>query len=127
MDQIFLHFLDYFSLVFHSLFTLFNMFGWIWKKTRKIHLVTMLLTLASWFILGIWYGWGFCLCTDWHWQVREALKNPIESYSYIHFLIHQISGVNMDPAFVDNTVLVVMFICFVLTCTMNFLDYRKKI
>lgn len=125
MNKFFLHFLDYFFLIFHTLFTLFNMFGWLWKKTRKIHLATMLLTLASWFILGIWYGWGFCFCTDWHWQVRDALQNPIESDSYVHFLILEISGVDMDPSFVDNTVFIVTALCFILSCVINFLDYYR--
>ena len=54
-------FLNIFFFVFHSVFTLFNITGWAFRKTRKWHLITMLLTAASWFILGIWYGWGYCV------------------------------------------------------------------
>ncbi|HNW29592.1 MAG TPA: DUF2784 family protein, partial [Spirochaetota bacterium] len=46
-----LQFLDYFFLVFHTVFTLFNMTGWIWKKTRKVHLATIAAKAFSWFII----------------------------------------------------------------------------
>ncbi len=118
--------LDWFFLVFHTVFTLFNMVGWIPEKTRKFHLITMGLTAASWFILGIWYGLGFCFCTEWHWQVREALGNPIQSYSYIHFLIGEITGLDPDPALVDRAVMGIFIFCAVMTLSLNFRDFRKR-
>ncbi|OHD64073.1 MAG: hypothetical protein A2176_08670 [Spirochaetes bacterium RBG_13_51_14] len=121
-----LTFLDYFFIAFHSLFTLFNMTGWIWKKTRKAHLTTILLTACSWFVLGIWYGWGYCFCTDWHWQVREALGRPITSDTYIHFLILDITGVNLPPRLVDAVTLAVFVICFFLSVTLNARDFAKQ-
>ncbi|MCB0386852.1 MAG: DUF2784 family protein, partial [Bdellovibrionales bacterium] len=45
-------FLDQFFIYFHLLLTLFNTFGWAWKKTRKVHLLTVGLTGFSWLILG---------------------------------------------------------------------------
>ena len=51
--------LNIFFFVFHTLLMLFNCFGWAWKKTRPWNLVTLLLTAGSWFIVGIWYGWGY--------------------------------------------------------------------
>ncbi|HCN84632.1 MAG TPA: DUF2784 domain-containing protein, partial [Sphingobacteriaceae bacterium] len=86
-------FLNIFFFVFHTLFTVFNVVGWIFPKTRRLHLITMSLTAFSWFILGIWYGWGYCFCTDWHWDVREKLGYHDRSNSYIHFLILKLTGV----------------------------------
>ncbi len=80
-------FLNIFFFVFHTVWTLFNMTGWMFRPTRRLHLVTLTLTALSWFVLGIWYGWGYCLCTDWHWQVRRELGFRDESNSYIHFLV----------------------------------------
>ncbi|MGZ8511472.1 MAG: DUF2784 family protein, partial [Chitinophagaceae bacterium] len=57
-------FLNIFFFVFHTVFTLFNMVGWIFPRTRKLHLITLSITAFSWFVLGIWYGWGYCACTD---------------------------------------------------------------
>src|SRR5688572_12705788 len=107
-------FLNIFFFVFHTVFTLFNMTGWAFRKTRKLHLVTMLLTAFSWFILGIWYGWGYCLCTDWHWAVREKLGIHDRSASYIHFLIHKLTGADLDPTLVENGTLLVFVISFLL-------------
>lgn len=118
--------LDIFFLVFHTVFTLFNMTGWIWKKTRRIHLATILLTACSWFILGIWYGWGYCFCTDWHWKVRDALGRPIQSDSYIHFLILEITGIDLPPHLVDTATLAVFAGCAVLSIVLNLKDAVRK-
>jgi hypothetical protein len=118
-----LTFLDYFFIVFHSSFTIFNMMGWIWKKTRKAHLVTLLLTAFSWFVLGIWYGWGFCFCTQWHWEVREALGSPIRSNSYIHFLINQLTGTSPPERLVDSVTVAVFALCVCMSVVLNARDF----
>jgi hypothetical protein len=120
-----LEFLDRFFLIFHTLFTLFNMTGWISKKTRKLHLATLTLTACSWFILGIKYGWGYCFCTDWHWQVREAMGRPIQSDSYIHFLLLEITGINIQPQLVDAATLSIFASCFIISILLNWRDYMK--
>jgi hypothetical protein len=47
---------DIFFIVFHTFLIFFNLFGWIFKPLRKANLVVLILTGASWFILGIFYG-----------------------------------------------------------------------
>ncbi len=66
-------FLDIFFTVFHSLLVLFILFGWIWKKTRRLNLICILLTGASWLFLGIFYGLGYCPLTDWHFNILRRL------------------------------------------------------
>src|SRR5262245_19219310 len=58
-----LHILNVGFLVLHATWVLFVCLGWIWKRTRRWHLAAVTLTALSWFGLGIWYGWGYCLCT----------------------------------------------------------------
>ena len=118
-------FLNYFFFVFHTAFTLFNIFGWIFKKTRKWNLFTLLLTAFSWFVLGIWYGWGYCFCTDWHWQVRERLGYQDESDSYIHFLVLKLTGINTDPQLVERVTLIVFFLALIISLILNIRDYRS--
>src|ERR1019366_4368421 len=84
-------FLNIFFFVFHTIFTLFNIVGWIFPKTRKLHLITISLTAFSWFILGNWYGWGYCFCTDWHWMVREKLGYKDHSRSLNSQMLHSLS------------------------------------
>jgi hypothetical protein len=120
-------FLNIFFFVFHSLLTLFNMVGWIFPATRKWHLFTMLLTAGSWFVLGIWFGWGYCLCTDWHWQVREAMGYHDRSNSYIHFLILKLTGKNLDPGLVEKATLLIFLLCFAMSIFFLIKDRRKKL
>lgn len=119
-------FLDIFFFVFHSAIVLFNSFGWIWKKTRKWNLICLMATAFSWFILGIWYGWGYCFCTDWHWEVRDRLGYGDESRSYIHFLILKISGINLDYKLVETWTVIVFAISLIGSVILNLRDRRKS-
>ncbi len=121
------HFLNIFFFAFHTVFTLFNIIGWVFPKTRKLHLITMLLTAFSWFVLGIWFGWGYCLCTDWHWQVRESLGYHDRSSSYIHFLLLKLTRKDFNPRLVDTTTMIVFVLSFVLSIWFNLKDRRKYI
>ncbi len=119
-------FLNIFFFVFHTLFTLFNIVGWMFRRTRKVHLITLSLTAFSWFILGIWYGWGYCFCTDWHWDVRDKLGFEDRSRSYIHFLILKLTGTDLNPKLVEQGTLVVFLVSFVLSIWLNIRDRRRK-
>ena len=119
-------FLNIFFFVFHTILMLFNSFGWAWKKTRRWNLVTLLLTAGSWFILGIWYGWGYCLCTDWHWEVREKMGLHDQSTSYVHFLLLKLTGINFQKELVDKVTLIVFFVSLILSITLNLSDLKKK-
>jgi hypothetical protein len=80
--------------VFHTLWVLFICLGWMWRRTRPWQLAVVLVTAVSWFGLGAWYGWGYCPCTDWHWQVRARLGYPSPP-SYTQLLIQEITGARM--------------------------------
>ncbi len=86
----------------------------------------MLLTAFSWFVLGIWKGWGYCLCTDWHWQVRGAMGIHDRSDSYIHFLLLKLTGKDFDPQLVENATVIIFALCFVLSIWFNLKDRRKR-
>ena len=119
-------FLNIFFFIFHTALTLFNIFGWIFKKTRKWNLITLLLTAFSWFFLGIWYGWGYCVCTHWHWNVREKLGYYDQSNSYIHFLVVKLSGINFNPELVDKVTLIVFLFALTMSVWLNIRDHKKN-
>src|SRR5258708_3991224 len=119
-------FLNYFFFIFHTALTLFNMFGWMFRKTRKWHLITILLTAFSWFILGIWHGWGYCVCTEWHWQVREHLGYHDQQRSYIHFLLLKLTGINFNETLVENGTLIAFLISLFLSIWLNIRDRSRK-
>lgn len=120
------HALDYFFFFFHTVFIFFNTLGWIFPKTRKWNLLTLMLTAFSWFILGIWHGWGYCFCTDWHWMVRHKLGYHDMSSSYIHFLILKLTGINSSPGLADTVTVIVFFTSFMMSIWINIKDYRRK-
>lgn len=119
-------FLNIFFFVFHTAFTLFNTVGWAFTKTRKLHLVTILLTAFSWFVLGIWFGWGYCACTDWHWQVRNALGYKDRSNSYIHFLLLHVTGYNFNKQLVDIVTLSIFILTAALSVWVNIRYWKKR-
>jgi len=120
------YFLDKFFFVFHTSIIIFNITGWIWKKTRLLNLILLLSTLFSWFFLGIWYGFGYCPSTDWHWQVREKLGYYDMPSSYLEFLFESITGVNVNAKLVD--VLAVLFLGLALTASIitNIRDFKRN-
>jgi hypothetical protein len=119
-------FLNVFFFVFHSALMVFIIFGWMWRKTRVANLVVVLLTTFSWFILGIWYGFGFCPSTEWHWQVRLKLGYYDMPNSYTKFLVDSLTGLEVSQMLVD--IMAVLFLAMALLASVftNTRDWRKK-
>jgi hypothetical protein len=93
--------LDAAFFVLHTLLIAFNMIGWAWRRTRLLHLVTLGLTSFSWFVLGAFYGWGYCLCTDWHFQVRRQLGYADPQFSYVQLLASEVFGITLSQTLAD--------------------------
>ena len=117
---------DHAFLVLHTGLILFNIGGWLSSYTRKAHLVCISLTLASWVFLGIWYGWGYCPCTDWHWEILrlrgvEGLPN-----SYISYLLERILGWAPAAELVDGATLGVALAAFFISLWLNLRKPPRK-
>jgi len=119
-------FLDIFFTVFHSSLVLFVLTGWIWRKTRKLHLAVVILTAASWLILGIFYGLGYCPFTDWHFRILEKLGHTGLPSSYISFLVIRISGLRPDQGWVDALTTAGLIVGVVGNLLLMWLSWRKK-
>lgn len=117
---------DVFFVVFHTAYVLFNLFGWIFRTTRKANLLCLFLTALSWFVLGIWYGWGYCFLTDWHWTILDILgKSDIPS-SYIQYLIMRLTGIDIGAIAADAITLAGFVTALVLSVFLNWKDYKKR-
>jgi hypothetical protein len=121
-----LHILDVFFLLFHSCLIIFNLLGWIWKPIRLINLITLLLTGSSWFILGLFYGIGYCPLTDWHFQVLEKLGTRNLPDSYIKYLTDRIFGININSVLIDRATMSFFLAALVLSIIFNLRDWRRK-
>ena len=117
--------LDYFFLVFHTVLILFNIFGWIWPSFRKAHFLCIVLTFASWFLLGIWYGWGYCFLTDWHWQVLVALGEGPSMNSYISYLLDRFFGLRLPADLVDIITVGFAVLALLISVWVNFFKSKK--
>ena len=115
--------LDWFFLIFHTSLTLFNLFGWIYKNTRIANLITLLLTGGSWFILGIFYGIGYCPLTDWHFKILEKLGKTDLPVSYIKYLVDRIFNTDINVQLVETFTGFGFFIALAGAIFVNIKDY----
>ncbi len=123
MERLGLQALDVGFFVLHSCIVLFNVFGWMWRRTRRANLVLLLLTLGSWLLMGAVYGVGYCVCTDLHFRVRHALGYRDLGDSYISFLVWKLAGV-LPP---DHAVRIVSGTVFTFCLAMSlWLNWRDR-
>lgn len=108
-------FLDIFLTLVHLLVIGFNLTGWIWRRTRKPHHWVLGATAASWLVLGIPYGWGYCFLTDWQWQVKHRLGQTGLPASFIKYFADEVTGRNFDPQLIDALTAGVFFLIIILT------------
>jgi hypothetical protein len=118
-------FLDVFFLVLHSALILFNLFGWIWKKTRKLNLITLSLTGLSWIGLGIFFGWGYCFLTDWHWRVLQKLGISDLPDSYVQYLLGRILGIRISAIEADYLTGIFFLLALMLSVYLNLKNRTK--
>ncbi len=119
-------FLDKFFFVFHSALILFNLFGWLWRKTRLANLVVILMTVFSWTVLGIWYGFGYCPSTDWHWQVRMKLGIHDLPSTYTKFLVDSLTGLDVNEKLINIFTVSFLLLALFASVFTNLRDWGKK-
>jgi hypothetical protein len=117
---------DFFFITFHTLLIFFNLFGWIFRKTRKLNLITLSLTCVSWFVLGIFYGLGYCPLTDWHFKILVKMGQTGLPDSYIKYLADRLSGLDFDPRFINTVTLVSFLAAFAISIYLNIRDYIRR-
>lgn len=126
MPETILKIIDIFFIGFHTSLILFNVFGWLVPRWRFANFVSLSLTAFSWFILGIWFGWGYCICTDWHWQIRDMLGYSNMSASYVHFLILELTNIDMSAKLVDAYTAIVFVAVFLISIYLNLRNWIAK-
>lgn len=127
MYEAFLSFANYAFFVLHFGLMAFSMVGWAFRSTRVWQLVAMLLTAASWFILGpILYGIpGVCVCTVWHNNIRYALGLDPQ-LNFVQMLGHEWFGVVMSIETSERIALsIFVLILLAMIWTWGTLGYRR--
>lgn len=116
--------LDVTFFVVHTCWIAFNCLGWIWRRTRPWQLATVSLTALSWFGLGLWFGWGYCPCTDWHWQVRARL-GFVDPPSYVQLLVREVTGIQLATDTANALAVVTLVVTALLGATFAIRDRRR--
>lgn len=97
-----LHALDYFLTALHLAIICFNLFGWMFLKTRRAHLLFAGLTLGCWLGLAPWFGLGYCPVTDWQWDVKRQLGETGLPNSFVKYYADKLTGFDIPAAVVDG-------------------------
>lgn len=117
---------DILFVLFHTILIVFNLSGWAFRKTRRIHLLAISLTIGSWVVLGFFYGFGYCPCTDWHWGVKRALGERGLPASWVKYYVDLVTGQNWDAGLIDTVVGVAGMGAFLLSVGFNIRDYVSR-
>lgn len=117
---------DIFFTIFHLAIIVFNLFGWIPKATRKANFICLVLTAASWFVLGIWYGTGYCPLTGWQWQVKEKLGEQNLPPNFVEYTAEKLTGKDFDSGLISNVIAISFALAVVASVYVNFLLPRFK-
>jgi hypothetical protein len=119
--------LDVFFVIFHTSLTIFNLIGWIWKKTRLANLVTLALTGSSWLFLGMIVGMpGYCPLTDWHFNILYKLGKTDLPVSYIKYLVDRLTGLSVNEKMVDDVTLYSFIAVLAISVLLNARDFLRK-
>jgi hypothetical protein len=121
-----LRFLDVLLTIVHLAIISFNLLGWIPLATRKAHFISILLTAASWLLLGIWFGIGYCPFTDWQWEVKSSLGEKDLPQSFIKYFADKVTGQDFSPSFVNRATAVLFFLAVLLSVYVNFMLPKRK-
>ncbi|MDQ3291041.1 MAG: DUF2784 domain-containing protein [Bacteroidota bacterium] len=111
--------LDVLFTLLHLLIIGFNLFGWIWPATRKLHLWCVGATAFSWLILGIWFGLGYCPITDYQWQIKEKLGEQNLPNFFIKYYADYVSGKDINPGLIDTATAVLFALAVLLSIYVN--------
>lgn len=77
-------------------------------------------------ILGIFYGFGYCPLTDWHFEVLRKLGVYDLPGSYIKYLIDRIFQTDVNSEMVDLLTLVVYLVLLVISIIANLITLKAN-
>lgn len=117
--------LDNLLTILHLIIIGFNLLGWIYPSTRKIHFCFAMLTLSCWTILGIWYGLGYCPITDLQWDVKTQLGEQNLPGSFIKYFADKLTGASINSDLIDA--LTLGFFLFAIGCSIKLNFFNKKV
>jgi len=99
------HALKQLNICFHILHLsviFFFLFGWLIEETRVAHYLLSLLILFSWFGLGIFLGFGYCVITDMQWKIKKRLNQEPQTKYDIKYMVDKVTGMDTCASFIHK-------------------------
>lgn len=93
------------NIIFHLIhlsIIFFFLFGWLFEKMRLPHFILSILILLSWFGLGAFFGFGYCLVTDIQWKIKRRLKQEPTTEFYVKYMIDKVTGLDTNPSVING-------------------------
>jgi len=93
------------NLIFHLIHLsviFFFLFGWMFEITLLPHFILSVLILLSWFGLGAFYEFGYCIITDIQWKIKRLLKQEPATELYVKYMIDKVTGLDTNPRFING-------------------------
>lgn len=118
--------LDFLLTIIHLFVIGFNLLGWIWKPTRKLHFYFAMTTLFCWVVLGIWYGLGYCPITDWQWNIKTQLGEQNLPASFIKYFVDKLTGLNVNSNLIDFCTALFFLLAIIASTKVNFFTKKVK-
>lgn len=63
--------------------------------------------------LGYFYGWGYCLLTDWHWEIKRKLGEVDLPSSFVSYSLDKMH-IDIPSSQVDLFITVAFFVAYFL-------------
>lgn len=118
--------LDLLFIVLHSVVILFNMLGWVARRTRRANLLLLLATGLSWTVLGLFHGIGYCPLTDWHYQVLSAQGATQLPPSYMVYMTERWLGWQPEARLADAVTVAGYLLALSASAYLNWRDARAE-
>lgn len=100
-NSVFLSLANIFFHIVHLAIILFFLFGWLSEKTIIAHCILSALILFSWCVLGLYFGFGYCLCTDIQWRIKRKMGEQPSTEYYIKYILDKLTGLDTNPKTVN--------------------------
>ena len=117
--------LNIFFHLLHISIILFATLAWMVPALLPFHLALLVATLSSWFVLGHWLGRGYCPISDWHWKIKSHLGPGKPRGTYIHLLLENMSGRQLDSGQVDSRVVSATLLLTALSALLNLAEFNE--
>ena len=122
MQIVLLKMADVFLFLAHAVIAVWCVFGWMVPGAERWHLFVITGIAISWYGLGMHYGIGYCILTDWQWRARKKLGYTMEHGSFVQLLLERASGIQLNENQVKIFAYAVYWVSAVISIYINFFD-----